>query len=403
VLVAGAGPVGLTAALALARQGVPVRVFEALPSLSAENRATTFHPPTLEMLDELGVAQEAVAGGIRARLLQYRDRESGFVADFDHRLLVEDTSFPFRLQFEQCDLAKLLLDRLGRLRDVEVQFASPVQGVQVTDEAVAVEIATPAGSRVVAGSYLIGADGAHSSVRQAMGIAFEGMTYPERYLRVSTSFEFTEHIPGVSFVTYVADPDEWYALLRIPGSWRVTFPITPEETDEHAIDPPRVQARLQGVVPTRAPYPVLEAIIYRVHQRVASTFRIGRVALAGDAAHLNNPLGGMGLNSGIHDAVLLANLLGQVWRGEVIPDVLDSYVAERQRVALDHVKVVTHANAQRMQERDPTIRAQDRRHLQEIAADPARARAHLLRSTMIESLRGTSLERYVRSAPRPTM
>jgi 3-(3-hydroxy-phenyl)propionate hydroxylase len=346
------------------------------------------------MLDELGVAEEAVARGVRAHLLQYRDRETGFVAEFDHGLLAEDTAFPFRLQFEQCDLATVLLDRLGRLRDVDVQFGSPVQGVRVTDGTVSVEIATPVGPRVVTGSYLVGADGARSAVRQSMGIGFEGMTYPERYLRVSTSFEFTSHIPGVSFVTYVADPDEWYALLRIPGSWRVTFPITPEESDEHANDPARVEARLQGVVPTGAPYPVLEAIIYRVHQRVASTFRIGRVALAGDAAHLNNPLGGMGLNSGIHDAILLATLVGQVWHGKAGPEVLDSYTVERRRVALDHVKVVTHANAQRMQERDPAVRARDRRHLQELAADPARARAYLLRSTMMESLRGTSLERY---------
>ncbi len=390
VLIAGAGVVGLTAALSLARRGVPVLVLEAESELVREYRGSTFHPPTLEMLDELGVAEELIRRAVVVDRVQYRDRREGLIAELDMGLLKEDTRYPFRLQIDQYALAVMLLDRLKRLPAAEVRFHKRVTGAAASPDHATLTVETSGGIETFAGPYVVGADGGGSAVRRSLGVEFEGMTYPERYLTVFTTFDFSAHIPDLGPVSYVSDPGEWFLMLRSPDVWRVLFPTRPEERDQDILADTSIQARLRGIVNAPGPFEIVHSRLYKVHQRVAETYRRGAVLLAGDAAHLNNPVGGMGLNGGIHDAVNLAEKLARVWHGETGPDQLDLYATDRRRIALEHVQAQAHRNVLDLSEPDPDKRKRVHDELRGIARDPELARQLLLRTSMIAGLRGSA-------------
>jgi 2-polyprenyl-6-methoxyphenol hydroxylase-like FAD-dependent oxidoreductase len=383
VVVAGAGPVGLSAALALGRAGRSVVVVTDGSGLSAESRASTFHPPTLEILDELGLADAALERGLVAPVFQFRDRGGGVVASFDMSELADVTKYPYRLQLQQSRYTPLVVEALRALANVRMIFDAPVGGVTQDPDGVTVT----AGAHTVRASWMIGADGAHSAVRRILGVPFEGMTYEDRYLVASTTHDFRASFPDLAHVNYIADPREYLVLLNTPQAWRALFPIRDGETDEEASEPSRVQARLQGIAPVDGGYEVLHTTLYKVHQRVAATYRSGRVMLAGDAAHINNPLGGMGMNSGVHDAWFFVKTLLRQWDGTAAPDELDRVAAWRKSVSVDHVKATTHGNYARLSATDPVERTAYRDDMIATAADPVRRRAYLLRTSLLESAR----------------
>jgi 3-(3-hydroxy-phenyl)propionate hydroxylase len=315
VFIAGAGPVGMVAAARLARLGVPVTVFEAADTLSDESRASTFHPSTLDMLDDEGFAVDLIGQGLVAPRIQYRTKRDGVIAEFDFSAIADLTRHPYRLQCEQFKLVDWIHRTLATMPDARLLFSHGVTDVRYSEDEVMVRADTPEGERTFAADFVIAADGGRSTVRKTLDIGFEGFTYPEHFLVAGTRFDFRAHMPDICSVNYTADPDEWYLLLQIPDMWRIVLPVDARREPEDAVQEASIQNSLQNLLPRAEPYEIVVRAIYRVSQRVAATYRKGRVFLAGDAAHINNPLGGMGLNGGIHDALSLTERLARVWHG----------------------------------------------------------------------------------------
>jgi 3-(3-hydroxy-phenyl)propionate hydroxylase len=335
------------------------------------------------MLDELGLTGDLVALGERTPTWQIRMHETGDKAEFDLAVLARDTRYPFRLQCEQANLARLALAALRREPNAEIRFATPVSRVWQDDDRGWLRLAT---GEAVSARWIVGCDGARSIVRRSLELPFEGATYPETIVLVVTTADFLARFPDWSGVNYVWTRDGNFATLRLPGRWRVSYYPADVSDLARTLAPANIETFLQSIAAQGSPYPVERVAPYRIHQRVASTYRVGRLLLAGDAAHLNSPTGGMGMNSGVHDAFNLAGKLRQVWMG-ADPRVLDAYVAERRPVAIEHVVQQADRNRSRMKERDPERRKAILADLQSIAADPARCRAFLLKSSMIEGLR----------------
>jgi 3-(3-hydroxy-phenyl)propionate hydroxylase len=376
----------------LARRGVPVRLFEENDGPQADPRAATTHPATLELLSEDGLAQDMARVGLVAPIFQFWDRPSGeLVAEFDHAVLKADTAYPYVVQCEQFKTAQLILDRLQKLSNVEILFGQAAVDLRQDDDGVSLDVRGPAGTTTHRGAYLIGADGGRSTVRKQCGIAFEGFTWPEQFVVLTTPYDF-EAQRGYCYRSYFADPGAWCNCFKVsadgpPGLWRTVFPTEPAETDDEVLCEAGVQARLNKFFPAPLPYEVVHRNLYVTHQRVAASFRHGRVLLAGDAAHVNNPIGGMGLNGGIQDAVNLADKLARILVGGSSERLLDLYDRQRRTVAVEFVQEQSIANKKRLEAADPEQRSRNLDELKAIAADPARARQFLLRTSMIESQR----------------
>lgn len=386
VLIAGAGPVGCVAALHLSRRGIPVTLLEACAEPPEDLRASTFHPPTLDMLDDLGVAEPLISEGIICPVWQHRDAEDGVIAEWDLGVLANDTRHPYRVQCEQYKLTRIVVDELAREGSVDVRFRSRVVAARQDDDGVAMDVETPQGRETLRGRYLVAADGASSVVRIGQGIGFEGLTFPELWLCTSTAHPFDEHFENLAPIAYVAGADFWFVFVRVPGLWRLLMPSRPGETAEMLVTDETVQERMHRVCPLDGDYDTFHRTAYAVHQRVADTYRKGRVFLAGDAAHINNPLGGMGMNGGIHDAVNLCERLDAVWHGRAGERDLDRYDAQRRPIAIEYVQLATLRNKALLEEADPDTRRARHDELRRTAADPAAAREYLRRSSMIEAL-----------------
>jgi 3-(3-hydroxy-phenyl)propionate hydroxylase len=401
VIVAGAGPVGAVMTLALVKKGIPVTLLEKLPDAAEDQRAATIHPPTVEMLIGLGLEAEAFSdapsGGMSAPLFHFRDRVSGeLFAVFDISLLKGEVPYPFVLQWEQYKLVHAALPHIAASAIAEVRFSTEVTSLTQHADHVDVAVRNESGeTETLRGRYVIGTDGASSTVRRLAGIEFAGFTYPERFIKIGTTFDLLAANKSFCTRNYFSDPDEWLNLFKVkgygpPGIWRGVFPVPADESDEEAMSPQRVQRRLQGIHPKSGDYDIPYHALYAVHQRVAATFNMGRVLLAGDAAHVNNPIGGMGMNGGIHDAMNLAEKLADVWYGRGEPSLLDRYTRQRRKAQTDFVQAQTIQNKKSLEEKDPVIRRKHLDELRRISEDVKLHKQFLYRSSLFDSLRSAN-------------
>ncbi|MDF1776239.1 MAG: NAD(P)/FAD-dependent oxidoreductase [Rhizobiaceae bacterium] len=387
VLIVGAGPVGLVAAANLAQAGIPSIVLESSDALPKDLRASTFHPPTLDMLDRFGISQKLIDRGLICPQWQFRDRNEGVVAQFDMGMIADETNHPYRLQCEQWKLTEELREQIEASDMTELVYG--VEGISVAqdDDSVSLGLRHADGSEeIVQGKYLIAADGAHSQVRRSLGIDFEGQTIPEIFLSMSTTFEFPDAIPDLAPIAYVTDPDEWAVLLRTPSLWRVLLPTDPTLSDAQIKDPDVMEQRLQKLCPKEGRYDLVHSTAYRVQERVAKSYVRGRIFLAGDAAHVNNPLGGMGMNGGIHDAINLSEKLAEVWFGAPLT-LMGRYERQRRKVAIETVQAQTLRNRKMMAEGDPAARQAYHDELRAVVTDDKTHKAYLMRSSMLQSLK----------------
>jgi 3-(3-hydroxy-phenyl)propionate hydroxylase len=391
IVIAGAGPVGVIAALALARQGIAIHLLEAGEQIDGTRRASTTHAATLELLAPLGLVDDIIAQGLVAPRFRVWERAPRrLVAEFDFTRLKDVTPYPFAVQCEQHKLTAIAFERLRAFPHAVCEFSARVTSLQQFDDRVAVTVERHGEAGALEGDYLIGADGAHSAVRKALGIDFAGFTHPERFLLLTTAGDFAGAYDAATRHWFV-DPEEWCGLFPVTGEggralWRGLFPSPPDESDEEALGDGAVERRFQRFHPSSGAYPIVHRNLYRVHQRVAAQFRKGRVFLAGDAAHVNNSLGGLGLNFGIHDAVELAQILGRVIRREAAPQTLDLYEARRRSLNIEYVQRQTIANKKLMEEKDPMARAASLDALRRTAENPVAHRDYLMRASLLESM-----------------
>jgi len=387
VIVVGAGPVGLTIACLLGRAGIDVDLMESQATLPEDPRASTFHPPTLELLSPLGITDELISQGVICPHWQVRWHPSGERAVFDLAVLADETPYPYRLQCEQWKLAQAVHRRLGALPNVRVHLGCEVTTLEQRVDRVVVGHVSAGRHGRTSAAWLVGADGAHSFVRKALDLSLEGDTYPETILIVETDFPFEEHLEGLSFSTYCWRDGGNFSMLRLRDRWRIgIYPLQGMTVDEQLSDA-NIEAMLQSIVRRPRPYRILARRPYRAHNRIAPRYRVGRAFLAGDAAHLNSPTGGMGLNGGLHDAFNLAEKLVTVMRGDAPSSLLDRYERQRRPVALEEILAQADRNRARMRESDPERRRDLLTDLQATAADRVRLKAMVMRSSMIAGWR----------------
>lgn len=386
VIVAGAGPVGTVAALNLVRRGLSVVLLEAGPDCAHDLRASTFHAPTLEMLDELGVAGKILEEGLRAPVYHYRERRTGEYLAFDMSEIADVTRFPFRIQCEQHVMARHVASVLLEQPGADVRFNHRVVWFEQDEDTVTVAAETPFSIQKLRARYLVAADGGNSIIRKWLGTEFEGFTYPEKFLTLSTTLELRDFIPDLAYVNYVSDPEEWLVLLRVPRAWRILVPADPDLDDRALLSDEKRDLVFKNLI-GRTGVETIHRTIYRVHQRVARHFAHGRVFLVGDAAHLNNPLGGFGMNSGIHDAWNLCERIARALESGHDEASFEQFDRQRRTVTHNFIQAQTIENKELLEHGGATSHELRMERMRKIHADPVARREFLLRQAMFTSLK----------------
>jgi len=395
VIIVGAGPIGAVLAYALRRRDIPVLLIEALPAPEIDCRAASCHPPTVAMIEELGLLEDGLEQGLVSPVFNYLDRVTGqLVGRFDIEAMRDRPAHPYVLQWEQYKIVGTILKRLADDPGAEIRMSTRVSAIAQDADKVDVAVTLPEGSsETLSGRYLVGCDGGRSTIRKLAEIEFEGFTWSERFLKIDTRFDFFGLRPELSNRNYFSDPDEWLNLFKARGAggdgmWRAVSPTLPEQTDDELLSPEAVEARLQKFCPKPGRYEIATIALYKVHQRVAATFNRGRVLLAGDSAHVNNPVGGMGMNGGIHDAMNLADKLKAIMlEGADAQPLLDRYTRQRRKAQVEYVQAQSIQNKQTLGEKDPIERAKKLDNIRRQSADPELHDAFIRRACLIDSLR----------------
>ena len=363
VIIIGAGPTGLLVALGLGRLGVRVTVIESDKTVNTSPRALTYMPVVLEALNDFGVLEEARKVGHECGRVRWQFQDNGNSFEADVAVLEGVVPFPFNLHMGQDRLAGIILDAIEQCENVGIRWGATLTAIKTSDNGVTVQVGTEAGTETMEGDWLIGADGARSTVRTLSDIDFEGITWPDRYVATNLEFDFHRH-KGYGDAIFLIDPVHWALICRVDQGplWRVTYGESGSISDEEALA--RVETRLAHFTGT-SDFKLVHASPYRVHERAAASFRKGRVLLAGDAAHAVNPLGGQGLTAGILDARELVDTLGGVIEGRYGEEAIDYYAAERRRAVTELSMNFSKSMKRLVQEADPEVRRQDEAFLRQ--------------------------------------
>lgn len=332
VAIVGAGPVGLTAALALSYHGIPFRLFEANAGLSSETKAGTTLTRTLEIWHRLGAASRVLANAMRVDEIGDIERATNRSRDsVKLHLLRDETRFPFVINIPQHEMEPSLCDALARTGDGEIRFRHRLMSFEQIKDRVRLELDTPDGRTSFEARYLLACDGGRSTVRDRLGVTVEGRSLPERYSLVDLKVDLDVENPrDFPYLAYFSDANEWMILVRQPSCWRFLYPVY-DDRKEHSLDELRDKAvHFIGDVTN---VEVVGTNLYNIHHRVAKRWRLGRVMLLGDAAHLITPMWALGLNTGILDVNNLAWRLAWVLRGWADERLLDGYESEQKPVA----------------------------------------------------------------------
>ena len=393
ILIVGGGPVGLFAAVRLVGFGIPVTLIDKSPNVSDDIRASTIHPPSLEMMEPYGITDEILETGIKVRQWQIRNHSTGDKVIFDLGNISDETDYPYRVQFEQSKICMIMDRKLKANPLAEIRYETEFVSLIEKDDGITIEVKTAQGPEKIFGQFLIAADGGNSPIREYLGLAFEGSTYPEKTVLVTTPFPFHEHIEGLSSVSYCWEEDGNFSLLQLPNQWRASLYFPKNMSTDDALADQHIQKKLHDICPIEDSYEILDKRVYRVHQRIVSRYDHGRIALAGDAAHINSPSGGMGMNGGLHDAHNLTEKLNVIWLSKdqkKYSDLLGLYSRQRRPIAEQQIIKQADENRRRMTEKNHDNRQKSLDELRKISNDPVKCKAFLLKSSMFEGLRQAS-------------
>lgn len=393
ILIVGGGPVGLFAAIRLVGFGIPVTLIDKSSNVSSDIRASTIHPPSLEMMAPYGITNEILRTGIKVREWQIRNHSTGDKVVFDLGKISDETDFPYRVQFEQSKICMIMDRKLQENPLADIRYGTEFVSLTHDDDGIMIDVETAHGPDKIYGQYLIAADGGNSAIREHLGLAFEGSTYPEKTVLVTTPFPFHEHIDGLSSVSYCWEENGNFSLLQLPNQWRASLYFPENMSSDAALAGEHIQKQLHDICPIDGLFEIYDKRVYRVHQRIVSRYDYGRIALAGDAAHINSPSGGMGMNGGLHDAHNLTEKLNKIWRSKdhkSCLDLLALYSRQRRPIAEQQIIKQADENRKRMTEKNHNKRQKSLDELREISNDTTRCKAFLMKSSMFEGLRQAS-------------
>ena len=386
VIIIGAGPVGTFVAYCLAEYGIETILLESETSCETDMRASTFHPSTLKYLDNLNLANELIDKGLKAPIFQYRIRATDEILEFNLEELSDVLDFPFRLQCEQYKFARMLADKLDNHKYSSVMFNRELISFSDAGNKVKLKVDHKGIGEDYECDYLIGADGANSIVRRNLGIEFGGFTYKEKFFTLSTEKPLENYFTDLSYVNYVSDPDEWFVMLKAPSAWRILVPVDEKLDDDLIRSDDYVRNIFKRALNSDDRIETIHRTIYRVHQRVVDTMRSGRVILAGDSAHLNNPLGGFGMNGGLHDAWNLAKQLDEIINHNKNEELLDLYDRQRRTVMNEFIQKQTIRNKKMIEETGDDKYSSEWNRMRNIHQNDTERRQYMFRQTMAQSL-----------------
>lgn len=337
VVIVGAGPVGLSLGLALAGYGIKSVILDDEAKLSDGSRAICIQRHTLQIFERLGVVDAMMAKGLTWRLGRvFFGEQELYQIRFPGG---SDERYPPFINLQQYYTEQYLIEGLSRQNLCELHWQHKVTGLRQDANGVAVTVETPDGTRLIRAEYVMGADGARSPVRHMLGLNFVGKTYPDQFLIVDIKAKLD--YPDERWFWFDPLFNRGKSALVHPqpeGVWRLDWQLGPHIDAEAARQPQNLDRRIRQVIGDR-PYEVVWASVYTFHQRHAERFRVGRVFLLGDAAHLMSPFGARGMNSGVQDAYNLAWKLWLVKSGRAPEALLDSYDTERRAAAQENLRI----------------------------------------------------------------